>query len=87
MVKGILYVKTHSEKIREAVSDLGETTPAEIMTWIKSHYPEDPVNPQSYRADIIGCSINHSSQHHYPSNKEKLKVLQKKRENSSPNRS
>jgi AbrB family looped-hinge helix DNA binding protein len=67
MVKGILDVKTHAEKIREAITDLGEASPKEIMAWIKSHYPEDPVNPKSYRADIIGCSINHSSQHHYPS--------------------
>lgn len=67
MVKGILNVRTHAEKIREAVTDLGDANPTEIMAWIKSHYPEDPVNPQSYRADIIGCSINHSSQHHYPS--------------------
>ena len=36
------------------------------MEWIKIHYPDDPVNPSSYRADIIGCSINHTSTHHYP---------------------
>jgi len=60
-------MKTHSDKIREAVSDLREATPNEIMEWIKKHYPEETVNPQSYRADIIGSSVNHSSQHHYPS--------------------
>jgi len=59
-------LKTHSEKIREAVTDLGEADPNEIMDWIRKHYPEDSINPQSYRADIIGCSKNHSSQHHYP---------------------
>lgn len=59
--------KTHSDKIREAVSDLGLARPNEIMGWITKHYPNDEVNPESYRADIIGCSVNHSSQHHYPS--------------------
>lgn len=58
--------KTHAERIREAVTDLGLSKPREIMNWIKRHYPNSKVNPQSYRADIIGCSVNHSSQHHYP---------------------
>lgn len=58
--------KTHADKIREAVNDLGIASPREIMDWIRRHYPNDTVNPRSYRADIIGCSINHSSSHHYP---------------------
>ena len=58
--------KTHADKIREAVTDLGTASPKEIMEWIKKHYPNESVNPRSYRADIIGCSINHSSSHHYP---------------------
>ena len=59
--------KTHADKIREAIHELGEASPNEIMAWIRMHYPDDPVNPSSYRADIIGCSVNHSSSHHYPS--------------------
>lgn len=58
--------KTHAEKIREAVTELGLVSPKEIMDWIKKHYPDDTVNPVSYRADIIGCSVNHTSSHHYP---------------------
>lgn len=58
---------THAEKIREAITDLGIASPNEIMAWIRKHYPDDVVNPRSYRADIIGCSINHSSSRHYPS--------------------
>lgn len=58
--------KTHAEKINEAVKDLGFASPNEIMAWIRTQYPDDPVNPSSYRADIIGCSVNHSSSHHYP---------------------
>ncbi len=59
--------KTHAEKIREAVTDLGTATPREIMDWIRSHYPNSEVKPRSYRTDIIGCSVNHSSSHHCPS--------------------
>jgi hypothetical protein len=57
--------KTHADKIQEALTDLGEASPQEIMEWIKRHYPNDEVNPRSYRADIIGCSVNHTSAHHY----------------------
>ena len=59
--------KTHADKIREAIQELDVASPNEIMNWIRIHYPDDPVNPSSYRADIIGCSVNHSSSHHYPS--------------------
>jgi len=59
--------KTHADKIMEALTELKIAAPREIMDWIKTHYPDDPVNPKSYRSDIIGCSINHSSSHHYPS--------------------
>jgi len=58
--------KTHAEKIREAVTDLGVASPREIMDWIETHYPNDPMNRSSYRADITGCSVNHTSSHHYP---------------------
>jgi AbrB family looped-hinge helix DNA binding protein len=58
--------KTHSAKIKEAVIDLIQAKPKEIMIWIKRHYPTDKFNPRSYRADIIGSSINHSSSKHYP---------------------
>lgn len=58
--------KTHHEKIKEAIIDLGRAKPRQIMDWIKQHYPDDPVRPRSYRSDIIGCSVNHSSSHFFP---------------------
>lgn len=61
-----MTVKTHADKIREAVTDLRSARAYEILDWIRKHYPDDPLNSGSYRADIIGCSINHSSTHHYP---------------------
>jgi len=59
-------IKTHAEKIREAVTELGPAAPQDVMDWIKENYPNDPVNTKSYRSDIIGCSVNHTSTHHYP---------------------
>jgi AbrB family looped-hinge helix DNA binding protein len=59
-------MKTHSEKIREALIDLVEARPKEIMDWISNHYPEDTMNEVSYRSDLIALASNHSSTHHYP---------------------
>ena len=58
--------KTHAELIREAIEKLGEATPREIMHFIRNQHPEIDVKETSFRADIIGCSINHTSSHHYP---------------------
>ena len=58
--------KTHHEMIREAIIELKEARPKGIIEYIKKKYPQINVNESSFRADIIGCSINHSSTHHYP---------------------
>lgn len=58
--------KTHAELIREAVETLREATPNHIMQFIRDHHPEIDVKKTSFRADIIGCSVNHTSSHHYP---------------------
>ena len=62
-----MMVKKHAKKIQEAVTDLKIATPNQIMGWIERHYPSDGVNRNSYRADIMGCSVNHTSSRHYPS--------------------
>jgi hypothetical protein len=58
--------KPHHVKIREAVQALGSATASEIMNWIREKYPDEELNKSSYRADVIGCSKNHTSTHHYP---------------------
>jgi len=58
--------KTHADLIREAVENLGEATPKQIMRFIRNRHPEVDVKETSFRADIIGCSVNHTSSHHYP---------------------
>ena len=59
--------KTHAEMIRDAVEEIGNATPNSIMDFIRIRYPEVDVKETSFRADIIGCSVNHTSSHHYPS--------------------
>ncbi len=58
--------KTHAEMIREAVEELGRATPNSIMDFIRKKYPDIEVKETYFRADMIGCSVNHSSSHHYP---------------------
>jgi AbrB family looped-hinge helix DNA binding protein len=65
-------MKTHADKIREALIDLGEASPREVMDWISQHYPGEPVNEVSYRSDMIALASNHSSSHHYPGMKPKF---------------
>lgn len=59
--------KTHAEMIREAVEKLGKAKPNSIMDFIRKYNPGLDVKETSFRADIIGCSVNHTSSHHYPS--------------------
>lgn len=65
-VRKARFRKTHAELIREAVEALREATPKQIMYYIRTQYPEVDVKETSFRADIIGCSVNHTSSHHYP---------------------
>lgn len=58
--------KTHAEMIREAIEELGSAKPNSIMDFIRRKYPDIEVKETSFRADITGCSINHSSSHHFP---------------------
>jgi hypothetical protein len=52
--------------IREAITELKEAKPKMIMDYIRRRNPQVHVNEPSFRADIIGCSVNHPSSHHYP---------------------
>lgn len=56
---------THRERVLEALTDLTLAKPAEIMDWIKTHYPEEDIKESSYRTDLIGFSVNHPSSHFY----------------------
>ena len=58
-----MTMKTHQEKIKEAVISLNkEARPNDIIQWIKDNYKEkkESLNIETYRADIIGSSVNHA---------------------------
>lgn len=59
---------TCAEAIRQAVTDLGKVVSTrEIINYIYRKYSNRPWKESTIRAHVIGCSINHSSSHHYPS--------------------
>lgn len=52
--------------IEEAVDKLGEITAKDARDYIRKNYAEDNVNELTISAQVIACSVNHSSAHHYP---------------------
>jgi len=51
--------------IEEAVDKLGEITAKSAKEYIKENYPEDNVNELTIGAQVIACSVNHTSAHQY----------------------
>lgn len=72
--------KTHVDMIREAIKKLKIAKPRDIMDFVRENYPEVEIKKHSFRADIIGCSVNHTSSHHYMGN---LKFLFYKKEDGT----
>jgi len=59
------YSKPVWQMIEEAVDKLGEITAKDAKDYIRKHYAEDNVNELTINAQVIACSVNHSSAHHY----------------------
>ena len=59
------YSKPVWKMIEEAVDRLGEITAKDTKDYIKESYPKDNVNELTINAQVIACSVNHSSAHHY----------------------
>lgn len=60
------YSKPVWRMIEEAVDKLGELTARDAKEYIREHYSEDKVNESTISAQVIACSVNHPSAHHYP---------------------
>ena len=60
------YSKPVWQMIEEAVNKLGEITAKDVKDYIRKNYTEDNVNELTINAQVIACSVNHSSAHHYP---------------------
>jgi len=59
---------TCAEAIRQAVTELGRVVSTrEIINYVYRKHPGRPWKESTIRAHVIGCSVNHSSSHHYPS--------------------
>ena len=59
---------TCADALRQAVTELGRVVSTrEIIDCIYRNYPNRPWKESTIRAHVIGCSVNHSSSHHYPS--------------------
>jgi AbrB family looped-hinge helix DNA binding protein len=60
------YSKPVWTMIQEALAELGELSYSSTVAWIERHYPKDNVNHGTIQAQLIACSVNHSSAHYYP---------------------
>ena len=62
----IRYSKPVWQMVREAAEELEEFMAKDVREFIKERYPDDNVNQLTIGAQVIACSINHPSAHHYP---------------------
>jgi hypothetical protein len=60
------YSKPVWQMIEEALDAMGEITAKHAREYIRKHYAEDKVNELTISAQVIACSVNHPSAHHYP---------------------
>lgn len=60
------YSKPVWKMIEEAVDKIGEITAKDAKEYIRKNYAKDRVNESTISAQIIACSVNHPSAHHYP---------------------
>ena len=59
------YSKPVWQMIEEAVDKLGEITAKSGKQYIKEHDPKDNVNELTIGAQVIACSLKHTSAHQY----------------------
>ncbi|KPV63256.1 MAG: hypothetical protein AOA66_0978 [Candidatus Bathyarchaeota archaeon BA2] len=60
------YSKPVWQMVEEVVDKLGEITAKDARDYIRKNYAEDKVNESTISAQVIACSVNHPSAHHYP---------------------
>ncbi|MBI2184152.1 MAG: AbrB/MazE/SpoVT family DNA-binding domain-containing protein [Thaumarchaeota archaeon] len=59
------YSKPVWQMVREAIGDLGDLTFRTATEYIDAHYPDDRVNRGTIQAQLVACSVNHPSAHHF----------------------
>ena len=51
--------------VKEASEKMKEITAKDAKQYIRENYPHDNVNELTINAQVIACSVNHPSSHHY----------------------
>lgn len=59
------YSKPVWQMVKEAAEKMKEFTARDARESVKSRYPNDNVNELTIGAQVIACSVNHPSAHHY----------------------
>jgi hypothetical protein len=62
----VRYSKPVWKMVKEAAEEMEEFTAKDVREFIKKRYAEENVNALTIGAQVIACSINHPSAHHYP---------------------
>jgi AbrB family looped-hinge helix DNA binding protein len=71
----VRYSKPVWQMVKEAVEKLGIVTAKDVKEYIRENYSQDNVNELTINAQVIACSVNHTSAHHYPDTKRFLFYL------------
>jgi hypothetical protein len=61
--------------VKEAAEKMREITAKDAKQYIRENYPSDNVNELTINAQVIACSVNHPSAHHYTSSRRFLFYL------------
>ena len=62
----VRYSKPVWQMVKEAAEELEELTAKDVKEFIRNRYAQDNVNESTIGAQVIACSVNHPSAHHYP---------------------
>jgi len=60
------YSKPVWQMVKEAVEQMGEITAKDVKEYVRRNYADESVNELTISAQVIACSVNHTSAHHYP---------------------
>ncbi len=60
------YSKPVWQMVKETAEKMREISAKDVKEYIRQNYPNDNVNELTVNAQVIACSVNHPSAHHYP---------------------
>ena len=60
------YSRPVWQMVKEAAETMREISAKDVRQYIRQTYPREHVNESTVNAQVIACSVNHPSSHHYP---------------------